>query len=425
MNFLLISLMFLMWRGFDFLIIFFSQKIIPYLGFFPYRDQLLNFDLPSWIYALANFDGLHYLSIARNGYAQYEQAFFPLYPTLIKFLSPFFSGNQLLAGLVISNVSFLIGLWVFYKYLKGLINQTPTTNFNKSPQISTIFLLLAFPTSFFFGAVYTEGLFFLLFVSVLYFLKRKNYLFVVVFAFLASLTRLVGVFLIIPIIFHWLELSFPPPIGVESRLRRESKYSWIPSFEGMTPKLILTLLAPILGLFIYCLYLWQTTGDPFFFVTSQPIFGANRSSNLILLPQVYWRYFKIFITAAHDPRFYVSIVEFLIFNFVFIVLVLDLYQILLSFPRKRESRFLWIPVFTGMTSQWNRLSLNLFSFSNLILPTLTGTFSSIPRYSLFSLSFYIYIAQIKNVFIKYIISIIFLILHILLLGYFTQGYFIS
>ncbi len=386
--------MFLMWRGFDFLIIFFSQKIIPYLGFFPYGDQLLNFDLPSWIYALANFDGLHYISIARNGYAQYEQAFFPLYPILIKFLTPFFSNNQLVTGLIISNISFLLGLIILYKYLNLIFQKDKRSN------ILIVIFLLFFPTSFFFGAVYTEGLFFLLLITTLYFLKKEKYLFVGLFAFFASLTRLVGVFLIVPMIIHLYRSS-----KTKSNIKN------------------LVLIAPLLGLGIYCFYLYQTTGDPLFFVTSQPIFGANRSSNLILLPQVYWRYFKIFITAAHDPRFYVSIVEFLIFNFVFIVLILDLYQILLSFPRRRKSKLNnWIPASAGMT---DRLALNLFSLSNLILPTLTGTFSSIPRYSLFSLSFFIYIAQIKNNFVKYLILFIFLFLHVLLLGYFTQGYFIS
>jgi len=180
----------------------------------------------------------------------------------------------------------------------------------------------------------------------------------------------------------------------------------------------ITSLAPILGLGLYCLYLWQTTGDPFFFLTSQPIFGANRSSHLILLPQVYWRYFKIFITAAHDSRFYVSVIEFLIFNFIFIVLILDLIKII-NFKIKG------LKSYKLQVTSYNELGLNLFSFANLILPTLTGTFSSIPRYSLFSLSFFIYIAQIKSNFIKYFIFGIFVILHILLLGYFSQGYFIS
>jgi len=129
-------------------------------------------------------------------------------------------------------------------------------------------------------------------------------------------------------------------------------------------------------------------------------------------------FLKIFITAAHDSRFYVSVIEFLIFNFIFIVLILDLIKII-NFKIKG------LKSYKLQVTSYNELGLNLFSFANLILPTLTGTFSSIPRYSLFSLSFFIYIAQIKSNFIKYFIFGIFVILHILLLGYFSQGYFIS
>jgi hypothetical protein len=394
MNFLLITLIFSIWRGFDFLIIFFSQRIIPYFGFFPYADQLPLFNLPRWISALADFDGLHYINIARNGYSKYEQAFFPLYPLIIKYLSPLFSNNQLLTGLIISNFLFLIGLVLFYKYL---------TNFNKFQRISTISLLLVFPTSFFFGAVYTEGLFFLLLISTLYFLKKENYLLVSLFAFLASTTRLIGVFLIVPIIFHWIFLQ---------KHRRDVINHVSANFNKFQQ--ISTIFFPILGLATYCFYLWRTTGDPFFFLTSQPIFGANRSSHLILLPQVYWRYLKIFLTATHDSRFYVSVVEFLIFNFVLVILSLDLFK---NLKLNKNFKF--------EISNLSLLGLNLFSFSNLILPTLTGTFSSIPRYSLFSLSFFIYIAQIKSNFIRYFIFGILVILHILLLGYFSQGYFIS
>jgi len=404
----MIVVYFFFFRIIDFLIIFFSQKVIPYLGFFPYKDQLPGFNLPTWISALANFDGLHYISIARDGYAQYEQAFFPLYPMLIKFLSPLFSNNQLLTGLIISNVSFLIGLIIFYKYFQPFI---------------TILFLLAFPTSFFFGAVYTEGLFFLLLISTLYFLKKRNYLLTAILAFLSSLTRLVGVFLIIPIIIHLIQelcsrRSLPStPIGGgddNNRTIKQSNNGFI-----LNIKYLVLILSPILGLLIYCFYLFKTTGDPLFFLTSQPIFGANRSSHLILLPQVYWRYLKIFFTAAHDSRFYVSVIEFFMFNFVFVVLVLDLFKNCLSLEARRAK---WEKL---KIKNYDRFGLNLFSLVNLILPTLTGTFSSIPRYSLFSLSFFIYIAQIKNIFIKYLILIIFIFLHILLLGYFTQGYFIS
>ncbi len=360
--------------------------------------------MPSWLSSLANFDGIYYVSIARHGYSQYEQAFFPLYPLLIKFLTPLFFNNQLLTGIIISNVSFLLGLFVFYKYLKGAINHAPT--------ITVIVFLLFFPTSFFFGAVYTEGLFFFLLMSTLYFLKKERYLLVVIFAFLASLTRLVGVFLIIPILFHLIQKSKVKSQNLKIKLK-----SFL--YFILNTKYLILILAPLIGLGLYCFYLWQTSGDPFFFLTSQPVFGANRSSHLILLPQVYWRYFKIFVTASHDLKYYVSVIEFLIFNFVFIILFIDLLNNLeiknLKFIKNCKLKI----------ENFDKLALDIFSFANLILPTLTGTFSSIPRYSLFSISFFIYLAQIKNSMIKYFILVVFIVLHILLLGYFTQGYFIS
>src|SRR3989339_1396735 len=353
-----IFLLFFVWRIVGFLIMYLAPRFIPYLGFFPYRKQLVPLHKPIFLTPLANFDGINYLVIATQQYHQYIQAFFPLYPTLIRLLLPIFK-DGLVAGLIVSNVSFLVGLYVFYKYLKLTM-----VNFSRLQSKLIILFILAFPTSFFFGAVYTEGLFFLLLISTLYFLKKERYPLVALFSFLTSLTRLVGIFLIIPIIFHFF-----------SKRKKSSIYH------------LASIIFPLFGLGLYCFYLFKITGDPFFFLTSQPIFGANRSSHLILLPQVYWRYFKIFITAAHDFRFYISIVEVAIFSFVLLILTLDLIE---SLQRREKIK------------NFDRLALNLFSFANLILPTLTGTFSSIPRYSLFSISFFIYLAQVKNNYFKYI-----------------------
>ena len=406
MSFLLIFLLFLIWRVSDFIIIFFSQKVIPYLGFFSYKDDLLIFKLPNWLSSLANFDGIHYIKIAEKGYSQYEQAFFPLYPILIKFLTLPFFNNKLLIGIIISNMSFLLGLFFFYRYLKLIFPN------NRQSNKLTIVLLLLFPTSFFFGAVYTEGLFFLLLILVLYFLKKERYLMVIIFAFLTSLTRIVGVFVIIPILFHLIQ-----KLKVKSQNIKFILKSLL--YLILNIKYFLLVLSPILGLAAYCFYLLKTTGDPFFFFSSQPAFGASRSTHLISFLQVYWRYFKIFITARWNFQYFVSIIEFSFFSFVLIILVLDLFKNLgiknLKFIKNCKLKI----------ENYEFLGLNLFSLINLILPTLTGTFLSIPRFSLMSLSLFIYLSLIKNTVVKYLILIIFLILHILLLGFFTQGYFIS
>src|SRR3989344_4233726 len=116
MRFREIVILFLLFRIADFLIIHLSQYYIPYLGFFPYKEVATQYNLPKLFTALANFDGVHYLLIAKNGYAQYQQAFFPLYPLLIRWLSSLFLNNHLVTGLLISNLSFLVGLFIFKKY---------------------------------------------------------------------------------------------------------------------------------------------------------------------------------------------------------------------------------------------------------------------------------------------------------------------
>src|SRR3990167_1847687 len=399
MSFLIIS--FLISRFLDIVVSYFSPQIIAYLGFFPYKEILTEYHLPQFISSFANFDGAHYLLIARQGYSQYEQAFFPLYPLLIRYLSPLFANNYLVTALLISNVSFFIGLLVFSKYLRLI-----SINFNKSRSVSVLLFLLLFPTSFFFGSVYTEGLFFLLFILTLYFLKKEKYVLVAIFAFLASLTKLIGVFLIIPIAF-----TVICNLKLVIRKKQFSVRSLITNYQ-----LLLILIFPLLGLLTYSFYLLKTTGDPLFFLHSQWAFGANRSSNIVLLPQVYYRYFNIFFTAAWNFQYFISLFEFIIFNFVFIVLVLDLLKSLnLKFVSSFEFR----------VSNFERLSLNIFSFANLLLPTLTGTLSSIPRYALFSLSFFLFLSQITNNFLKISLAIMFLLLHIVMLGFFIQGYFIS
>lgn len=395
MSFFGIFSLFLIFRFFDFLIISFSNKFIPYLGFFPYQNSISLFNPPKLLTSLANFDGIHYLLIAKNGYSQYEQAFFPFYPLLIRLTAPIFFNNFFLAGFFLSNLSFLFGLYFFNKYLKEI-------GLNKFLIFNFVSLILVYPTSFFFGAIYTEGLFFLFFAGSLYFFKKEKYLFASIFAFFASLTRLIGVFLVIPFTLDFI-----------SKIKLKNKFLTTFTFKI---KYLIFLLSPLLGLLFYSIYLWQTTGDPFFFFTVQPTFGANRSTNFILLPQVYFRYLKIFSTAQFNFQYFIALVEFFIFSFVFFILIFDLIKNL---------KLKIFPNTNYQISNIDLLSLNLFSLANLTLPTLTGTFSSIPRYSLFSLSFFVFLAKIKSPFWRHLIFFFFFIFHIILLAFFSQGYFVS
>jgi len=360
-----------------FLISLFADKIIPYQGFFAYPELLKNYDLPKFIYSLANFDGVYYLKIAKDGYQQFEQAFFPLFPLLIRWLT-LVTKNYLLSGLVIVYLSFFTA----FIFLKKLL-QKNLKNYNYQ---SVIFFLLVFPTSFFFISVYTESLFFLFLILFFYFFDQKKYFLSAVFGFFASLTRINGVLLIIPFLTKFI-------IDLKNKKNRRD--------------LLFYSLLPIIGMVIYMTYLYLSTGDFLAFLKAQPAFGANRSVSPIFLPQVYFRYLKILITAKVNYQHFVALMEILIFTFALLVLFFDLQKI-----AKRGGGAIF-------------LGINLFSLANLILPTLTGTFSSIPRYSLFSLSQFLFLGGIKNKVLKGTLLSVFSLLHFIFFIFYIQGYFIS
>lgn len=359
-----IILLFLVWRTALFLLAYISPELIqPFGAKFPYyEERLIATKLPHFIWSFANFDGVHYLGIAKDLYAyQYTQVFFPLYPLLIKLISPVFFGNLILAGLFISNAAFLAGLLVFNKMIKKEFGE-------KIALWSTLFLL-SFPTSFYFGSLYTEGLFFLLTFSSFYYLEKSNVLKASLLGLLASATRLVGV-------------SLLPALIIEKRIKNKLPLLLIP-----------------LGLVVYMAYLQMEFKNAFYFLTAQAIFEQGRSTGeIILLPQVFYRYIKI-LTTTSGLVFANAAFELLLTLFALTVLVVGYKKI----PKS------WL----------------IFSALVIITPTLTGTLTSMPRYVLGSFPIFVILAQINSTVIKLIIILTFLTLLTITTLYFTQGYWVA
>ena len=396
-------LFFVIWRIADFFIAFATQSLnLANSRFsFGFQPRLEDHLIPQLIVAFANFDGVHYLHIAHDGYQQYEETFFPLYPFIIHLLAPLFGNSYLLTGIFITNLCFLGGLYFFKKYLEIL---------GKKPQtiLWIMLFLIFFPMSFFFGAVYTEGLFFLLVTSTLYFAQKKRYIPLIIVGILAAITRLMGIFLFIPVLA--ILLGEKEKFSLKQK-NWKAKIRALFNYINKNKKLVFLSLTPLLGLFVYMGYLHSTTGDYLAFYHSQNAFNNGRTADhLILLPQVYYRYLKILFTASHDVTYFVAVVEFTIFTLFLIVLLYDLWKV-------------WKQKYSP--EKINLLGLNLFSLINLILPTFTGTLTSTPRYVLLSLSFFLRIAEIKNIFVKIVLLCLFGILHIILLSLFIQGYFVG
>lgn len=378
--------LFSFWRVFLFLIAAIGLWTIPWGWSFPYADTVLETTkLPPWIWGFGNFDGVHYLRIAQNGYiADNSQAFFPLYPLLIKIFN-FFPKNPVLdtrvfvdssyfyTGFILSNFFYLLAIYFLYNLY--------SLDFDKKISWNSILLFVFFPTSFFFGAVYTESLFLLIVVLSFYFIRKKNFLYAGIFAFLASATKILGL-LLVPVLF-WEIYQNKPNIKLF--------YLNLKDWFGL-------LLAPM-GTFLYMLYLNINFHNPLYFLSAQPGFGAERSAMpTVLLPQVIFRYLKILINVPPNSySFWVAVLEIVATLSVLILLVYYFKKVRFSY---------WI-----------------FSFGALIVPTLTGTFSSMPRYVLMSIFFVIpFLAQSK--FNKIIFSVFILLLFVFVL-LFTRGYWIS
>ena len=359
-----IILFFAIWRLGLFLIAFISPAVIPEFGArFPYyQERLIASGLPQFIWSFGNFDGVHYLGIAQNGYFyQYTQAFFPFYPLLIKLVSPITFGNLLIAGLLVSNTAFLFGLVIFHKLVNKYYGQ-------KIAFWSCLFLL-AFPTSFYFGAVYTEGLFFLMIIFSFYLFSKNKILLASVVGLFASLTRLIGIFL--------------APLLASGKKNR----TFVP------------LLIVPLGLLIYMFYLKIEFNNPLYFLTSQNVWGQERStSQIILLPQVFWRYLKI-LTTTNGLALLSAVFELTTTVFALAIL---------TFAYKR------------VKTQWL-----VFSFLAVLTPTLTGTLTSMPRYVLVAFPIFIILAQIKSDLTKSLILFIFAIILTIATVLFTRGYWVA
>lgn len=380
-----ILIYFTIWRSSLILIAFFAVLFIPVFGgMFPYADKvLIPTHLPSWIWGFGNFDGVHYIKIAEEGYkAQFTQAFFPLFPLIISILGyglmTFFNFHLafFIAGILVANISFVLSLY----FLLKLFN----LDYKRELSLKSIYLLISFPTAFYFSSIYTEATFLLFVVLSLLFMRKKNFLSSGIFISLASATKVIG-FLLIPTLLLEIYLTYK-----NDELKESIKFI----------KAVIGLIIAPMGILSYMYYLKINFGSPFYFITSQSAFGTERSvESLVLLPQVFFRYLKIFITTPINSGVFFN--AFLEFSFSVFILTL-----LIIFMRRV------------------RLSYWFFTALNFILPTLTGTLLSMPRFVL--MSFLIFPLVVEKLG-KYYISLVifFLILQIILFTLFIRGYWVA
>lgn len=373
-----------------------APYFLPYSPSFPYADFFLtNSGLPYWLYSFANFDGVHYLTIVTSGYesAGLIQAFFPVYPGLVYILSQFLL-PPILAGLLISLVATIMLVSVFYKLLR--------IDFSEKQTFGVLSFFLLFPTSFYLLGMYTESVFLLFVVLSFYFVRKKRYVLMAIFAALATATRITGVALI-PALLLELYLQYRKTDTLVALFHTVSnKGVQVTRFVAQFKKAIVLAALGLVGLVSYMSYLGSTFNDPLLFLHVQEEFGAQRSESLILLPQTLWRGLKILIFARpFDLKYYAYAQEFMLS-------VASLGVLLYGLKTVRSSYLLY----------------GLLAF---LLPTFTGTLSSMPRYILLCFPLFIILNTVlaSHTRLRYTVLILSGILLVLNTVLFIQGYWIA
>jgi len=160
-----------------------------------------------------SFDSEYYLSIATVGYDDpkvsygrihgeripLNYAYLPFYPYVMRVLAfplkvlgldPI--ATSTLAGVIVSVLGTLAGMLALFDLAREELGEDGAWR--------TAFYLLIFPAGFFLAMVYTEGLFVGLAFGALALIRRQHWLWAALLAVCATLTRAVGVALVIPLV---------------------------------------------------------------------------------------------------------------------------------------------------------------------------------------------------------------------------------
>lgn len=343
---------------------------------FPYIDKLVFSGLPRWVYSWGNFDGVHFVGIAMQGYHQFDQAFFPAYPMFIRALEVY-TGSYVVSGLFISHVFGALAFFYVYLLTKDM--------YGEKIALWCVGFLMAMPVGFFIGALYTEALFLFLFCAGLYYIRRGYVWSPVLVGVLAGLTRIQGVLLSLAYIGFLFE-----------RVYRH---------QAVRSSVVLVL-SPLIGLGSYMAYLHVTYNDWLYFLHAQEAFGAQRTSEFVSLPRVFVRYVRIFVTADLSWAYGIALLE----------VVVTLAAL---------GACAWLIVKSLKEKHWGGIGIASMGIAMICMPAVTGTLSSMPRYALPVLSLPIACAHISSHALRWAALIVCIVVQIFLGLMFVQGRFVS
>lgn len=190
---------------------------------------------------MARWDSVWFLTIAQDGYDDdvARPAFFPLYPLLMRAAgAPL--GSELLGGIVVSWLAFLVALVVLHRLAELELGDAYAARL-------AVLACALFPMAFFPTAVYSEGLFLALSVGAVYAARTGAWAWAGALGALAAGTRSAGIVLVVPLAL----------LALDAR-RARGATGWRPDRDDLPA--LWVLLVP-LGLLAFCGWFAATGGD--------------------------------------------------------------------------------------------------------------------------------------------------------------------
>jgi hypothetical protein len=162
------------------------------------NPNLTSGDGAPFLRSLTSWDGWWYLSITRTGYhaeplvgAYHDYAFLPAFPGLVRVLSLPVPGWEGLVAVVLANVLFVVGLVLLVRLTEPLFGWATASR--------SAALMALFPFSAAFSMAYSESLFLVLMLAAFLAAERRRIGWTGVLLALATVTRLQGVVLLLPL----------------------------------------------------------------------------------------------------------------------------------------------------------------------------------------------------------------------------------
>jgi hypothetical protein len=210
----------------------------------------------------ARWDSWWYLTVAQHGYDHnlMRTAFFPLYPMVVSGVGVIVR-SDLIAGVIVSLVSFAVALVLLYKLTSLELGSTSRARL-------AVMLTAFCPIAFFFSAVYSESLFLALSLGAVFEARMGRWAMAGVLGALGAAERNSGVMLVVPLTILYLygPRADRPPIlaagGLALRARPIDGWRRLLPRYRIEPQIAWIALVP-LGLLAYLGYLALSVGDGF------------------------------------------------------------------------------------------------------------------------------------------------------------------